>query len=238
MYKPTLQMHNPDPHQAFARSMATKNHLIYQELLNRLLSGQYRFGDKIAVKAISEDMGVSKQPIMTALYRLQDNGLLRITAQVGCEILQPSIDEIHDFYKMFASMEGLLAELAAQRATEQDIAHLQFLNEQIAAIPLGQESTGKTYQQLNQAFHTHIHHMARSPFLHTRQRSNFELCDFYIVQSRGFADHVLFAPDEHNEIIDAIRQRDTALAGKHAREHIDSVADNVIAGLSTEKAVA
>ena len=78
--------------------MLSKKDQIYQEILSRLFSGRYRFGEPIPVKEISEETGVSRQPIMTALYRLQDNGFVRITAQVGCEVVRPTVEEVSDFF--------------------------------------------------------------------------------------------------------------------------------------------
>jgi len=63
------------------QKMASKKNLIYEEILGRLFEGRYRFGAPIPVKEISEETGASRNPIMAALYRLQDNGFVRITAQ-------------------------------------------------------------------------------------------------------------------------------------------------------------
>src|SRR5690554_4729720 len=92
-----------------------KKDLIYQDVLGRLLSRQYRVGEKISVKDISNETAVSRQPIMTALNNLQERGFVHITAQVGCEVVDPAVSEVADFYRMFSATEGLIASLAAER---------------------------------------------------------------------------------------------------------------------------
>ncbi len=213
--------------------MVTKKNLIYEEILGRLFEGRYRFGDPILVKEISEETGASRNPIMTALYRLQDNGFVRITAQVGCRVVEPSIDDIRDFYRMFASIEGIIGELAAERATPEDLAQLRFINRQISEIDNSQAEAAQAYRHLNVQFHKQLHAMARSPIVCSRQLANFELSDFYLVQTEGFKAHLGLVHEEHQEIIEAISQRDSKKAGFVAQAHIDSVAKTLLEHLNT-----
>jgi len=61
-----------------------KKEAVYRKILGCFLSGRYRMGDAILVKALSEEIGVSRQPVMAALNRLAVEGFVTITAQVGC----------------------------------------------------------------------------------------------------------------------------------------------------------
>ncbi len=210
--------------------MAKKNY-IYQEILERLFTCQYRFGDRILVKEIGEEMGVSRHPIMTALYRLQERGFVTITAQVGCEVVTPTPEAIQDFYRMFALTEGLIAELAASRASAADISRLRLINDQIHALDATRSANADEYRRLNVDFHTQLHAMAKSPLLCSRQLANFELSDFFIVQTCGFRAHLGLVADEHNAVIAAIVARQPEAANRAAREHIESVSRSVAAAL-------
>lgn len=94
---------------------STKKAAIYDYILEKLITRQYRFGEKIVVKELSEETGVSRQPIMSALSNLQERGFVEITAQVGCTVYRPSSSEVRDFYRLFSTNEGLVAALAAER---------------------------------------------------------------------------------------------------------------------------
>ena len=212
--------------------MLSKKDQIYQEILSRLFSGRYRFGEPIPVKEISEETGVSRQPIMTALYRLQDNGFVRITAQVGCEVVRPSVEEVSDFYRMFALIEGLIGELAAERGSDAELRRLQMINAEIASISPAAPQAATVYRGLNVEFHKQLHAMSRSPIVCARQLAKFELSDFNLAQTGGFRMHLPRVGDEHQEIITALARRDAAAAGRSAREHIESVARNVIAAMA------
>lgn len=208
-----------------------KKTYIYQEILERLFTCRYRFGDRILVKEISEETGVSRQPIMTALNTLQDRGFVRITAQVGCEVVTPSPEGVRDFYRMFAAIEGLVAELATSRATPAEVAKLQFINNQIAGLPPGQPASAEAYRLHNVEFHKQLHSMARSPIVCGRQRANFELSDFFIVQTCGFNAHLEDVTAEHQRIIECIVAMDPLSAHAAAKAHIESVSDKVASGL-------
>lgn len=208
-----------------------KKDLIYQEVLGRLLSRKYVFGEKISVKEISAETGISRQPIMTALNSLQERGFVHITAQVGCEVVNPAVSEVADFYRMFAATEGLIASLAAERHTPGELARLQEINEQIMALDHNAANLSERYRQLNADFHRHLHRMARSEIISTRQLSNFELSDFFVVQTCGFHFHLDAATDEHSEIIAAIRNRDAQAACTAAEGHIASVSRGVVASM-------
>ncbi|ANI53796.1 GntR family transcriptional regulator [Pseudomonas sp. DR 5-09] len=201
---------------------------IYQEILQRLLTRRYRFGEKIFVKEIGESTGVSRQPIMTALNSLQERGFVQIIAQVGCQVVQPSPDEVADFYRMFANTEGLIASLAAERGTPMEVARLQELNEQIARINPAHSDASESYRNLNVDFHRLLHAMARSPIVSTRQMANFELSDFFIVQSCGFQAHLPDVTGEHDEIIAALSTRNHKHCKAAAMAHIESVSRHVI----------
>ena len=215
-------------------NVTAKKHTVYQEILQRLFQRRYRFGDRILVKEIAEETGVSRHPIMTAMHRLQDHGFVRITAQVGCEVVTPTPAEIGDFYRMFAAIEGLIAEFAAERATPVEITRLRLINDQIVALDPSQPQDAEQYQMLNVEFHTQLHAMARSSVVCSRQLANFELSDFFLSQVSGFQAHLDRVADEHAHVIEAIVARDPAQAFEAARAHIDSVATTVAAAMAVE----
>lgn len=209
----------------------TKKAAIYDHILEKLMTRQYRFGEKIVVKELSEETGVSRQPIMSALSNLQERGFVEITAQVGCTVYRPSSNEVDDFYRLFSTNEGLVAALAAERGQAQEVRRLAEINEKIHQINPAHTDADADYRRLNEDFHHCLHAMARSPLVSRQQMANFELSDFFIVQSCGFEAHLGQVTDEHEEIIAAIRAGDAAAARTRAMEHIDSIARQVVDAL-------
>jgi DNA-binding GntR family transcriptional regulator len=138
---------------------------------------------------------------------------------------------VEDFYKMFAANEGLIASLAAERGTASQVLRLKEINDRIKQIIPTHSDSAETYRQLNVDFHKTIHSMANSPILSSRQIANFELSDFFIVQTCGFKAHLNAVSDEHDTIIAALESRDKERATQEAVSHIDSVARDVIGAM-------
>lgn len=204
-----------------------KKDAVREQVLQRLLTGVYRFGDTISVRALSEETGISRQPILTALSSLSAEGLVTVVAQVGCEVAAPSAEEISDFYLMFERLEGLMAELAAKRRTEDQLRRLNAINTMISMIKPTDKDATETYRLLNREFHGLIHDMARSPLLEERQANIFTMSDFFIVQTVGFLPHLMNSADEHQAIISAISDKNPKAARRAAERHILEVAKYV-----------
>lgn len=202
---------------------ARKKDYVREEILHRLLTARYRYGERILVKELSEETGISRQPIMSALSALSTEGFVNVVAQVGCVVVSPSTREIADFYLMFGRLEGLMAELAALRRTNDQVVRLRGINHRIRAIDPQSSDANEQYRNLNRDFHALIHAMADSPILHERQSNVFAMSDFFIGQSVGFLPHLNEAADEHERIIAALDRADDQDALRTMEEHIAAV---------------
>jgi DNA-binding GntR family transcriptional regulator len=211
----------------------SKQSEIYDLLVQRLVSARYAFGERILVRELAAEFGVSRQPIMTALNWLAADGFVRIIPQVGCQVINPDRNAVADFFLMFQRMEGLLAELAAARRTDQQLAELRELQRQIVAMANDQEALREHYAELNRNFHQTVATMADSALVEEKQSANFNMSDFFINHAIGFDTLGAGVAQEHEPIIDAIARREPSGARRAAEEHIASVAAAVLAG--TEK---
>lgn len=214
----------------------SKNNRVYDLIVDRLVNARYAFGERLLVKELALETGASRQPIMSALNRLSADGFVRIIPQVGCQVIDPTAAEIADFFLLFQRLEGVLAELAAQRRTEDELRTLQRAQQRIIAHEQAAERSALTYAELNRDFHHAMHLMAHSPMLAEKQRSHFNMSDFFITHSAGFGSFMSDAAREHDKIIDAIVRQEPERARLEAESHIAAIASNVQAGLARSKA--
>lgn len=208
-----------------------KSNEVYDLVIDRLVKAHYAFGDRLLVKELSAETGASRQPIMSALNRLSAEGLVRIVPQVGCVVIDPSFDEISDFFLIFQRLEGLLAELAAQRRTDDDLRELKLAQQRLREIEQSDDPSSQNYTAINRAFHHTLHLTAHSPLLERKQRNNFNMSDFFITHSVGFGAFKSDAVREHDRIIDAIVKGQQERARLEAESHIAAVASAVLSGL-------
>jgi len=87
----------------------------------RMLSGELVSGTRLRQVALAEEFGVSRTPIREALRKLQASGLVEVHPHRGALVRAPSAREIRDAYEVRAELEGLAAELAAQRIHQEQL---------------------------------------------------------------------------------------------------------------------
>ena len=81
-------------------------------------------GTRLRQEALAEEFGVSRTPIREALRKLQASGLVELPNR-GAVVRGLSPREIRDAYEVRAELEGLAAELAAQRISHEQLERLQ-----------------------------------------------------------------------------------------------------------------
>lgn len=198
-------------------------------LRQRLMDGSLAPGSKLNERVLCEDIGVSRTPLREAIKQLATEGLVTLEAGRGAFAAAPSRADIEQTFDVIAVLEGLAAERAAQHISEAGLAELQALQYDMQAAferrdlqayyaanarahDLMSESAGnavlrQTWQQLNQRLHA------------LRYRSNQDETKW----RRALA--------EHAEMLQALRQRDSAtlrsLLEAHLRRKRDAVLEQL-----------
>ena len=91
----------------------------------RVLSGTLPRGVRLPQSALAAEFGVSRTPVREALRKLQASGLVELVPNRGAIVRGPSAREIREAYVVRAELEGLAAELAAARISDQDLVRLR-----------------------------------------------------------------------------------------------------------------
>lgn len=198
---------------------------VYDVIKERLLEGQWQAGESVGVEALRAELGVSKQPVMEALRRLAGDGLVEIIPQVGCRVPVYSVEDITDFFTLFASLEAEATVIAAGRRTDAQIAQLESINAQIAPVPAVAEPEQRVhlYRVLNRQFHGVILGMTRSPVVLRTSSRMWDMSDLLINAagiSHPLADEVGERHADHEQIIAALREPNLRGARQHMRAHI------------------
>ncbi len=198
----------------------------YEHVKEQLLDGRFRPGDRLPVPEFVEALGMSRHPVMVAMQRLARDGLVEIIPQVGCVAATESREAIDDFYRYFAAAEAVMAELAAERGTEEELAELDALSARIGALlapDVPAERRGREYRRLNRQLHGHVHAMARSPGLAQQIAALWDRSDYYISTGGAdvpFARRLPVAHREHEAICAALARHDAAAARRAMEAHI------------------
>src|SRR3954452_12638490 len=170
----------------------------YEQIKEQLLEGRWAAGERLSLESFKSQLGVSKQPVMEALRRLDADGLGEIVPQVGCRVASYAPQEVGDFFTLFAAFEGAIAGVAAARRTDDDIVTLRDMHARIGELTDEHDVDSRAHgsRVLNRALHGVIPRMARSNLVEEMSLRMWDLSDF-LINTAGVHPplaHALHAP--------------------------------------------
>lgn len=110
---------------ATRRSSTSKSEEIASYLRERILSGELRPGDRILQEEVAAILGVSRQPIRSALLKLESWGLVRLVPSSGAWVTGLTLEECVLSYKMRERLEPLLLTESLSRASDEYISDIE-----------------------------------------------------------------------------------------------------------------
>lgn len=207
-----------------ANDLAGKAGEIGAELEERLVRGSYRFGEKLSIYTLSKEFGASRQPVASAVQYLATIGYLEIIPQVGCRVVSPSLQDVEDFYVLFARTEALIARYAAERHQAREAEELLAIDYELFLNPFESSADRRVMADEISHFHDHMSAMARSPILVDRISNFRRIFRFYLSQNRAELKSLSGKPDKMNmlrkRVAGAIQNRNSADAEAHMEEYI------------------
>jgi len=98
---------------------------VYDQIVDAIMNLDIGHDDRLIQEKLAADLGISRTPVREALIRLEQEGVLRKSAQGGFRLYQMSDQEVRELYQTRAAIEGQVARILAERHTPQDIATLR-----------------------------------------------------------------------------------------------------------------
>ncbi|MCX7382811.1 MAG: GntR family transcriptional regulator [Alphaproteobacteria bacterium] len=136
-----------------------------QLLTRRLLAGVYSPGDKLSLRRVAADLGVSMTPVREAVSRLVADGALEVAPSRAVRVPILGVGEFRELTALRIEIEGLAAAWAAERRDDADLA---VIAEAEAGFRLERARPAPDLVltvAINQKLHFAIYRAARSPML-------------------------------------------------------------------------
>lgn len=206
---------------------------IQEKLTDMIYQGGFAAGDKLpAERALAAQLNVSRNAVREALKVLQATGKVRIVHGSGTFVSSVVFDPISDLLRpdgaftpeylqhltdVRAAISVRVAESAARKATEKDIAELSIVLSELACDQEESPDVGS----LNVSFEQALARIGGNPMLTTLLTS----IDRLWVEAWGGL-HISPGPRgllhaEHTEIFEAVKRNDTEQASKLMSFHVD-----------------
>ena len=203
----------------------------YSRLKDQILSRTRKHGEKINTPQIAKEFGVSRSPVVKALERLQQEGLIEIYPNSGTYVRMPTERDIEQISEIRRGFERLSLELAFEKNLPSLVRRLEELEAKFdATTEKSKGITEKSWFVYDRAFHETIAEVAGNDRLMVvleTIRSQVELFRAYFA-----VDQAVKARREHQAVLACLQNSDLdgALAALNA--HIESVTDDTLVGFS------
>jgi DNA-binding GntR family transcriptional regulator len=164
-----------------------------------------------------EDLNLGRTPIREALHRLAAEGLVIIAPRRGMFVADISITDLQKVFEVRMVLEGFCARLAAQRATEGQIAQMETVFEQLNRLT---DCDAEALMSIDSRLHELLYQAADNEFLAD------SLCRLHALSLRLWhlvlnqLDDVKASIEEHGQIIAALKARNEAQAEQLVQQHI------------------
>jgi len=191
---------------------------VYERILDAICQGGLVAGDRVTQDELAQQLKVSRQPVMTALGQLKQQGFLVERGRRGLQVAPVDLARFDAIYELRSALEPLAAALAAKRANAEQIeagrALIAHGREVVAAaIP-------KAVLLADVDFHEWIYRASGNPLV----VQSMQTCWQHLRRSMG---EVLRHPelasvvwDEHEQVLDAIARGDADGAARAVHAHV------------------
>lgn len=201
---------------------------LLETLKTRIVRGEIEAGSKFTEQDLADTFQVSRGPLREALRRLEGLHLVEHISHRGVRVVSLNARELLEIYEVRESLEGTAAALAAGKMTDTEIAELKsLLNQHETEI---ERSDASDYFQKEGDFDFHYRVIQGSK----NRRLIKLLCDelyhmirMYRYRSSTTLSRPVRALAEHRNIVNAIEDRDSALAEMLMRRHISRARRNI-----------
>lgn len=200
---------------------------IARALVERIVTGQLRPGDKVGQDALAAEFGASHVPVREAFRRVEARGLLVSEQRRGVRVSALDKASVLEITRMRGALESLALRHAVPAMAAEDIERAT------AAIEAGVQAQGmQAWEAANRAFHTALYQPCAMPRLLATIDALHESRLRYM---HATASCVAWDPGsqrEHRQILAAVRQGDADKACRLLEEHIAEAGEILAQGLA------
>lgn len=205
-----------------------------ERLRAMIAQGKLRGGEWLRQGRLATELGISFTPIREALKQLEAEGLVEHVPYRGVRVVEFRPEDALDIYAIRALLESEAAASAALHMTEDRLAALYRLHEEMAALS-GPESLPRV-RELNEKFHLCIAEASQRPYLIKTLRAVWmwypTMLWSQFLPAGDPANREEADNEEHAAILKALAARDGEQARNAMRYHIERARQTLVEALN------
>jgi DNA-binding GntR family transcriptional regulator len=192
----------------------------YRALREEIISGRLKPGERLTERHIATRLGVSPTPIREALQRLEHEHLIQRTDTRRLLVAEPSVHRLYELTLIEAALRGTGARLAAENATEKELAVIEETHAAFTDMLTPEEALAAA-RRLHELIDRASHNETLVTMIATATAFDWQFRLETIPDI--FGENETTALDrhrEHGKIVKALKARDGETAEQLMRDHI------------------
>jgi DNA-binding GntR family transcriptional regulator len=203
----------------------TRTEILVSEIEKLIVNGSMVPGQRLDEMVLAKKYGVSRTPVREAIRALIAIGLVQNTGKQGSQVAKLSISMLIEMFELMAVLEGMCAQLAARRATKNELFEMQKTHELLEKT--FEKGTHKEFYNVNLQFHDQLYSASHTQYLAEetlRLRRRLSPYRMRVTFQPGRMSSTL---KEHNKILIAINKGESELAKNEAISHLRLIGNDL-----------
>ena len=203
----------------------TRTEILVSEIEKLIVNGSMAPGQRLDEMVLAKKYGVSRTPVREAIRALIAIGLVQNTGKQGSQVAKLSISMLIEMFELMAVLEGMCAQLAARRATKNQLFEMQKTHELLEKT--FEKGTHKEFYNVNLQFHDLLYNASHTQYLAEetlRLRRRLSPYRMRVTFQPGRMNSTL---EEHNKILIAIKKGESEIAKNEAISHLRLIGNDL-----------
>jgi DNA-binding GntR family transcriptional regulator len=193
--------------------------IIEQRLERMILDGEIMPGERINESSLAQSFGVSRAPIREACRKLAQYGLVENRVGKGSFVCQVDLKVVIELYELRGMLDAYAVEQVCLKADQTMIDTLGSCIDEMRM--LASQAMATEYLLANMAFHMLIIEYAGNESLTHIYQGLAKKLTLFRNETLSVADRRQISMSQHEQIFQAIADRDAQRASLLARHHVE-----------------
>ena len=203
--------------------------VVFNTLRQAIIKGDLKPGERLLEIQLADKLGVSRTPVREAIRKLELEGLVTMVPRRGTTVLGITKKHLKDVLEIRSALEELALELACRRVTPEQYEELVRLE---ALLEEKQDSDNAfELSDIDEKFHEQIYQATNNPRLVQLLANLREQMYRYRLEYMKAKDKRPRLIQEHQQIIKALKNKDSKAGRKAIYDHIVNQANAILSTL-------
>ncbi|MCQ5130083.1 GntR family transcriptional regulator [Butyricicoccus faecihominis] len=196
---------------------------VYDYLLEQIMSGQYKPGERIPETKVAAVFGISRTPVRDAMRRLASDGLIDLQPHRFAQVAKYTSDTIRDIGMLRISLDSMAIKLAMLYGNQSEFMELRGIAETCEQGMLTNNDALRRTADCD--FHLALARISGNRLLLQFQTELYLRVNFVLLQQPNIVVNKQRHIRQHFQIVDALAAHDEEGALRIITEHLFSFYD-------------